>query len=107
MLPTRQRSRQRHREIDTLLLLSGPTTDAETTYITETPALAIFGAVSADDKFAVSGITSALKASKNSRSVLKVYAGTERGVPMFGKNPDLEPMVVSWLTKELSKSPSR
>lgn len=32
---------------------------------------------------------------------MKIYPGTEHGVPMFGKNPDLEPLIVSWLKTQL------
>jgi hypothetical protein len=33
--------------------------------------------------------------------VVKIYAGTEHGVPMFARNPDLEPMIVAWLKAQL------
>jgi len=35
--------------------------------------------------------------SKNTRSTVKIYSGTEHGLPMFEKNPDLEPAIVSWV----------
>jgi hypothetical protein len=74
--------------------------------VTQTPALAIFGAASEDDKAAAAGIKAALQASKNPRSMLKIYAGTEHGVPMFAKNPELEPMIVSWLKAQLLSNAS-
>jgi hypothetical protein len=41
-------------------------------------------------------------ASKNPKSVLKIYSGTEHGVPMFAKNTELKPMLVAWLRAQLS-----
>jgi hypothetical protein len=40
-------------------------------------------------------------ASLNLQSKLKIYGGTERGIPMFVKNPELEPMIVAWLKERL------
>ncbi len=31
----------------------------------------------------------------------RIYSGTEHRVPMFAKNPELEPMVVDWLKTQL------
>ena len=50
---------------------------------------------------AAAGIKAVLEASKSSESTLKIYAGAEHGVPMFAKNPELEPMVVSWVKARL------
>ena len=91
----------RHHDIKTLLALSGTATDATRTYIAQTPALAIFGAASEGDAGAAKGIKEILDASKNPRSTVKIYAGTEHGVPMFAKNPELEPMIVSWLKGQI------
>jgi hypothetical protein len=38
--------------------------------------------------------------------MLKIYAGTEHGVPMFAKNPELEPMIVSWLKAQFLSNAS-
>jgi len=92
----------RHHEIKALMLLSGSASDAATAYIASTPALAIFGAASSGDTGAAKGITEAVGASKDPQSKLKIYAGTEHGVPMFVKNSDLEPMIVSWLKAQVS-----
>ena len=94
----------RHHEIKTLVLLSGTASDAARTYITQTAALAVFGAASEEDQAPAAGIKAAVEASKNSQSMIKIYGGKEHGVPMFAKNPELEPMIVSWLkTQVLSK----
>lgn len=94
----------RRHEIKSLLLLSGSASDAARAYLTATPAVAVFGAASEGDTNAAKGIKEAVESSKSSRSQLKIYSGTEHGVPMFAKNPELEPMIVSWLKKQLAAS---
>ncbi|MBZ5609698.1 MAG: alpha/beta hydrolase [Acidobacteriia bacterium] len=91
----------RHQEIKALVLLSGPASDAGRDYITKTPTLPVFGAASEEDKNAAVGIRAVLEGSKNPQSMLKMYGGTEHGVPMFDKNPELEPMIVNWLKARL------
>jgi dienelactone hydrolase len=91
----------RHHEIRALLLLSGMATDEAKGYIA-TADLAVFGAASAGDTNAAKGIKEAVQSSKNPHSTVKIYEGTEHGVPMFAKHPDLEPMIVSWLNSQLT-----
>jgi hypothetical protein len=91
----------RHHEIKALMLLSGMTSDATKAYIGATPGLAVFGAASEGDTNAAKGIKEAVESSKNPQSKLKMYSGTEHGVPMFAKNADLEPMIMTWLKAEL------
>ncbi len=92
----------RHHEIRALMLLSGGASDEAKAYISKTPSLPVFGAASEGDTNAAKGIKEAVEASKNPHSTIKMYDGTEHGVPMFAKNPDLEPMIVSWLNAQLS-----
>ncbi len=92
----------RHHEIKALMLLSGTVSEGAKTYIAATAGLPVFGAASEGDSGAAKGIKEALEASKNPQSRLKIYAGTEHGVPMFAKNPELEPMIVSWLKSQLT-----
>jgi dienelactone hydrolase len=92
----------RRHEIKALMLLSGTTTDATRAYITATMGLPVFGAASEGDTAAAKGIKEAVEASKNAKSTLKLYAGTEHGVPMFAKNAELEPMIVTWVKTQLS-----
>jgi dienelactone hydrolase len=92
----------RHREIKTLMLLSGSASDAAKAYITSTPELPVFGAASEGDTGAAKGIKDAVQSSKNPKSTIKLYAGTEHGVPMFAKNPELEPMIVTWVKTQLA-----
>jgi len=91
----------RHHEIRALLLLSGMASDAAKAYLASNASLPVFGAASEGDAGAAKGIQEAVAASKDSKSVVKIYAGTEHGVPMFAKNPDLEPMIVAWLKAQL------
>jgi dienelactone hydrolase len=92
----------RHHEIKALLLLSGSASDAGKAYIAGTSSLTVFGAASSGDTGAAKGIKDAVEASKNLQSTIKIYSGTEHGVPMFAKNSDLEPMIVSWLKAQVS-----
>jgi dienelactone hydrolase len=97
----------RRPEITTLMVLSGTASDETKAYIAKTPALAVFGAAAEEDRNAAAGIKAIVDASKNAKSVLKMYAGAEHGVPMFARNPELQPMIVSWLkTQLLSKNPT-
>ncbi len=91
----------RQPEIKTLMMLSSSTAEASKDYITNTPALAVFGGASEGDERSAASIKAALGASKNSDSVLKIYPGAEHGVPMFDKNPELRPMIVNWLKAQL------
>jgi hypothetical protein len=42
-----------------------------------------------------------VEASKNPKSKLAIYPGTEHGVAMFSKNPQLEPAIVSWMKAQI------
>ena len=86
----------RHRDIKNLLLLSGGASDSGKAYVAATPSIAVFGAAAERDPDGTQ-IREIVGASKNPRSVLKMYPGTEHGVVMFDKNIDLKPMIVKWL----------
>jgi dienelactone hydrolase len=92
----------RHHEIKALMLLSGQATDATKAYIAGATGLPVFGAASEGDTGAAKGIKDAVGVSKNPHSTLKIYQGTEHGVPMFAKNPELEPMLVTWVKTSLA-----
>ncbi|HTC35764.1 MAG TPA: alpha/beta fold hydrolase [Bryobacteraceae bacterium] len=91
----------RRHEIRALMVLSGMASDAAKAYIASNPSLPVFGAASEGDTGAANGIRAALAESKDPKSVLKIYSGTEHGVPMFAKNPELEPMIVAWIKAQL------
>jgi dienelactone hydrolase len=94
----------RHHEIRALMILSGQASDAAKEHIASDTSLAVFGAASAGDSGAAKGIREAEGESKNPKSVLKIYEGSEHGVPMFAKNAELEPMIVAWLKAQLSST---
>jgi dienelactone hydrolase len=92
----------RHHEIKALMLLSGQASPAAKAYLESNPKLPVFGAASESDTRAAKGIQEAVGSSKDPKSELKIYPGTEHGVPMFAKHPDLEPMIVSWLKMQVA-----
>lgn len=103
----------RHHEIRTLVLLSWYSSDAARAYIASTPSIAVFGAAADEDTAGPESIRivannsvarhvrELVKTSGNASSVVKTYPGTEHGVPMFAKNPELQPMIVGWLKRNL------
>lgn len=94
----------RHDGITTLMLLSGPPSEAAVAHIASTPDLAVFAAAATGDTI-TPGVSDALKGavdgSKHPKSMAKIYGGTEHGLPMFEKNPDLQPALLSWLKGQL------
>jgi dienelactone hydrolase len=90
--------------ITSLMLLSGPPSDDAIASIAANTDLAVFGAAAVDDPVTpgvADTIQRAVDGSENTHSMAKVYAGTEHGLPMFAKNPDLEPVLVAWLKERL------
>ena len=94
----------RHDGITTLMLLSGPPSEAAVAHIASTPGLGVFAAAATGDTV-TPGVSDALKGavdgSKHPKSMAKIYGGTEHGLPMFEKNPDLQPALLSWLKGQL------
>ena len=94
----------RRPEIKTLVMLSGPAGDAAAAHIKQTSDLAVLAAAAEADSL-TPGVHEVMKAtvdgSMNLSSSIKIYGGTEHGTPMFAKNPDLEPMVLSFLKSRL------
>ena len=90
--------------VKALMLLSGPPSEAAVKHMADTNGLAVFAAATEDDPVTV-GVAGALQGavggSKHPRSTAKIYAGTEHGLPMFEKNPDLEPQLLDWLKTQL------
>lgn len=94
------------RDVDALMLLSGPPSEAAVANMVSSPGLAVFAAAATGDTV-TPGVADALQGavdgSNHPRSTAKIYDGPEHGLPMFDKNPDLEPALVSWLKAELSQ----
>ena len=92
------------REVEALMLLSGPPSEAAVANMASSPDLAVFASAATGDTV-TPGVAEALQGavdgSAHAHSTAKIYDGPEHGLPMFDKNPDLEPALVSWLKAEL------
>ncbi len=92
------------RDVEALMLLSGPPSEAAVANMASSSELAVFAAAATGDTV-TPGVADALKGavegSGHSHSTAKIYDGPEHGLPMFDKNPELEPALVSWLKAEL------
>lgn len=92
---------RRSGQVRALLLLSGRTNSEGLAYLEEHPALAIFGAASSEEGFAVSSIRTMVETSSNPATTMQVLNNAGHGAPMFDADPGLLPMVVDWLAKVL------
>ncbi len=92
------------RDVEALMLLSGPPSEAAVANMASSPDLAVFASAATGDTV-TPGVAEALQGavdgSAHAQSTAKIYDGPEHGLPMFDKNPDLEPALVSWLKAEL------
>ena len=90
--------------VKALMLLSGPPSEAAVANMAKDADLAVFAAAATEDPVTV-GVADALQGavdgSSHPHSTAKIYPGTEHGLPMFDKNPDLEPALLAWLKSEL------
>ena len=94
----------RHDGVKALMLLSSPPSEAAIRNMADSAELAVFAAAAEGDQVTV-GVAGTLRGavdgSQHPRSTAKIYAGPEHGLPMFEKNPDLEPALMDWLKNEL------
>lgn len=92
------------RDVEALMLLSGPPSEAAVANMASSSDLAVFAAAATGDAV-TPGVADALQGavdgSGHPHSTAKIYDGPEHGLPMFDKNPDLEPALVAWLKAEL------
>ncbi len=92
------------RDVEALMLLSGPPSEAAVANMAESPDLAVFAAAATGDTV-TPGVADALQGavdgSAHPHSTAKIYDGPEHGLPMFDKNPDMEPALVGWLRAQL------
>ena len=92
------------RDVEALMLLSGPPSEAAVANMASSSDLAVFAAAATGDTV-TPGVAGALQGavdgSAHPHSTAKIYDGPEHGLPMFDKNADLEPALVSWLKAEL------
>ena len=92
------------RDVEALMLLSGPPSEGAVANMASSADLAVFAAAATGDTV-TPGVADALQGavdgSAHPHSTAKIYDGPEHGLPMFDKNPDLEPALISWLKAEL------
>lgn len=96
----------RNAAVRTLMLLSGPPSEAAVSHIANTPELAVFVAATTGDTVTpgvADALRGAVEGSKNNSSTAKILEGTEHGLPMFAKNPELGPELLAWLTGQLKR----
>ncbi len=96
---------ERNKGVRALMLLSGPPSEAAVANIAARKDLAVFAAAATGDSITpgvAEQLEDAVKGSMHKRSTAKIYDGPEHGLPMFAKNADLEPALVSWLKMELT-----
>jgi len=95
----------RHKEVTALVILSSAVSERGRTYIAQTPALAVFGAMGltqeVDHEGLEKGLKEAVAASKNPQSTLRTFPNPGFGVVLFRRQPDLLPTIVNWLTAQL------
>ncbi len=97
----------RQKGVKALMLLSGPPSEAAVAHMAKTADLAVFAAAATGDAVTpgvADALRGAVEGSPHARSTAKIYEGTEHGLPMFEKNPELEPAIVAWLKGELTES---
>lgn len=95
----------KHPEIKTLVLLSGAVRQATLDHLTRQPGPSILGAASREDTRSAQDITRVLEKSANILSRLEMYQDAGHGIPMFAKEPQLEPTIVEWYRERLISSP--
>lgn len=92
---------RRSGKINVLMLLSGPASKEGLLFLKEHPDLAIFGAASSEEDFAVKAIKEMVSTSKNPLSKMTVLQNAGHGVPMFSADPGLLQSVTQWIIQAL------
>ena len=92
---------RRSDKIKALMLLSGPTSEEGLKYLREHPGLAIFGAASSEEDFAVKAIRKMVATSTNPASTMRELHNAGHGAPMFSADPTLLLSVTDWMVKVL------
>ncbi|HEY4613121.1 MAG TPA: alpha/beta fold hydrolase [Bacteroidota bacterium] len=92
---------RRNGRIKALMLLSGPVTSEGLAFLKEYSTIAIFGAASSEEAFAVSTIREMVAKSTNPATTIQELKNAGHGVEMFDAEPMLLKMIVDWLAKVL------
>ena len=83
------------------MLLSGPTPDEGIAWLRQHPEMAILGAATAEEDFAVRNLRSVVATSTNPATTMRVLTNAGHGAPMFAADATLLPAVVEWVGKVL------
>ena len=92
---------RRNNKIKALMLLSGPVAKDGLAYLKEHPELAIFGAASSEEDFAVRAIREMVTTSTNTASMMTELHNAGHGVPMFTAEPSFFISATDWIVKVL------
>jgi pimeloyl-ACP methyl ester carboxylesterase len=92
---------RRSARIRALMLLSGPTPDEGVAWLREHPGMAIFGAATAEEDFAVRSLRTVTATSKHHATTMRVLTRAGHGVPMFAADSTLLPGIVDWVVRVL------
>ena len=92
---------RRSGKIRALMLLSGPTPDEGIAWLRAHPDMAIFGAASAAEDFAVKSLQAVVATSKHPATTMRVQRKAGHGVPMFAADSTLMPAVTDWVARVL------
>ena len=91
---------RRDDRIDALMLLSGATDVAGTTFV-RTTTIPVFFAFSTDEGGPLPALADAIRRSNNSATRVRELAGAGHGAPMFDHDPSLLSATVGWLVEVL------
>jgi pimeloyl-ACP methyl ester carboxylesterase len=92
---------KRSEKIKALMLLSGPVSKEGLKYLQETNGLAIFGAASSEEDFAVKAVREMVSTSKNPSSIMNELHNAGHGAPMFAAEPAFLQKATDWVVKVL------
>jgi pimeloyl-ACP methyl ester carboxylesterase len=92
---------KRCEKIKALMLLSGPVSKEGLKYLQDNYGLAIFGAASSEEDFAVKAIREMVSTSKNTASTMNELHNAGHGAPMFDAEPAFLQKAVDWMVKVL------
>jgi len=98
---------RRHREVKSLVLLSGPTDRDGRLFLQASKGLSVFTAAADDDEFGNLNETMQwlCSVSSNSASRFAQYAKGGHGTDMFAANKELPNMIAEWLRATLTQKP--